>query len=58
MANKELKRLLKARMKSKDKGFVMDTFAYEDELNSISKHMTKMKKKYGNRKFTSKELFG
>jgi hypothetical protein len=29
---KELKRLLKAREKSQDKQFVMDTYAYESEL--------------------------
>jgi len=36
---KELKKLLKARLRSKDKGFVMDTYSYEDELREQIKEL-------------------
>lgn len=42
---KELARLKKARMKSKDKGFVMDSYQYEDQLKEEIKKI-KSKKQY------------
>jgi hypothetical protein len=33
-------------------------YDFEKELSKTSKHMTKMKKKYGNKKFKSGDLFG
>lgn len=36
---RELQKLKKARTKSKDKGFVMDTFQYEDQLKEDLKRL-------------------